>query len=335
MARVQRSPRLRVGLQVIRGIFAGTAPKCIVPVCPEKSVERTPPSASTSPVPWWNVIFGARVSLVASRTAACPVSTAVCAALANAPCSASPVRSPSFKCTFPCRFICVHPPVGSRATLPFAALAVCVGRPFNSRSVCTAPVAINSRAFALSPNSIASLSAESFEYAPAESVPFRRAVFERLCMLQFTRFPFGPFLKRQLQSVRPQVSRIPGSRVLRLHKNISAQGHQFWLVNSRPHLHIPVRAAKALTVSLVAETDGRVIGHIAFSPVTISDGTPNWYGLGPVSVLLEHQRKGIGKALIKRWVVTSERYERSRMLSRGTPGLLQEIRVQEHVWTCA
>jgi putative acetyltransferase len=60
-----------------------------------------------------------------------------------------------------------------------------------------------------------------------------------------------------------------------------------------------LRAAKALTVSLVAELDGRVVGHIAFSPVTISDGTPNWYGLGPVSVLPEHQRKGIGKALIK------------------------------------
>ena len=60
-----------------------------------------------------------------------------------------------------------------------------------------------------------------------------------------------------------------------------------------------LRAAKALTVSLVAEMDGRVIGHIAFSPVSISDGTPNWYGLGPVSVLPEHQRKGIGKALIK------------------------------------
>jgi putative acetyltransferase len=59
-----------------------------------------------------------------------------------------------------------------------------------------------------------------------------------------------------------------------------------------------LRASGALTVSLVAEMDGRVTGHIAFSPVTISDGTPNWYGLGPVSVLPEHQRKGIGKALI-------------------------------------
>lgn len=60
-----------------------------------------------------------------------------------------------------------------------------------------------------------------------------------------------------------------------------------------------LRAAKALTVSLVAEVDGRVIGHIAFSPVAISDGTQNWYGLGPVSVLPEFQRQGIGKALIQ------------------------------------
>ena len=60
-----------------------------------------------------------------------------------------------------------------------------------------------------------------------------------------------------------------------------------------------MRAAKALTVSLVAEVDGRVIGHIAFSPVTMSDGTRNWFGLGPVSVLPEHQRQGVGKALIR------------------------------------
>ena len=36
-----------------------------------------------------------------------------------------------------------------------------------------------------------------------------------------------------------------------------------------------LRAAKALTVSLVADLDGRVIGHIAFSPVTMSDGSRN------------------------------------------------------------
>lgn len=59
-----------------------------------------------------------------------------------------------------------------------------------------------------------------------------------------------------------------------------------------------LRTAGALTISLVAELDGRIVGHIAFSPVVISDGTPNWYGLGPVSVLPEFQRQGIGEALI-------------------------------------
>ncbi len=59
-----------------------------------------------------------------------------------------------------------------------------------------------------------------------------------------------------------------------------------------------LRNANALTISLVAEVDGRVVGHIAFSPVTISDSSPNWYGLGPVSVLPEYQKQGIGKSLV-------------------------------------
>ena len=59
-----------------------------------------------------------------------------------------------------------------------------------------------------------------------------------------------------------------------------------------------LRAAGALAVSLVAEKEGRVVGHIALSPVSVSDGTSGWYGLGPVSVLPDYQRQGIGKALI-------------------------------------
>jgi putative acetyltransferase len=62
---------------------------------------------------------------------------------------------------------------------------------------------------------------------------------------------------------------------------------------------IALRAAKALTLSLVAKIDSLAVGHIAFSPVIISDGTQNWYGLGPVSVLPRYQRQGIGKALIE------------------------------------
>jgi putative acetyltransferase len=59
-----------------------------------------------------------------------------------------------------------------------------------------------------------------------------------------------------------------------------------------------LRSANALDISLVAEVDGRVVDHIAFSPVTMSDGTKNWYGLGPVSVHPDFQRQCIGKALI-------------------------------------
>ena len=59
-----------------------------------------------------------------------------------------------------------------------------------------------------------------------------------------------------------------------------------------------LRTAGALTISLVATLNGTVVGHLAFSPVTMSDGTPGWYGLGPVSVLPAYQRQGIGKAMI-------------------------------------
>jgi putative acetyltransferase len=61
-----------------------------------------------------------------------------------------------------------------------------------------------------------------------------------------------------------------------------------------------LRAAHALSVSLVAEDAGRVVGHIAFSPVTISDGAHGWYGVGSVSVEPEWQRRGVGRALIER-----------------------------------
>ena len=60
-----------------------------------------------------------------------------------------------------------------------------------------------------------------------------------------------------------------------------------------------LRNAGQLTVSLVAEWHGAVIGHVAVSPVTVSDGTSGWYGLGPLSVLPEYQRKGIGSELMK------------------------------------
>src|SRR5690349_3981176 len=59
-----------------------------------------------------------------------------------------------------------------------------------------------------------------------------------------------------------------------------------------------LRAAGDLALSLVAENlDQAIIGHVAFSRVAISDGTPGWYGLGPISVIPLRQRAGIGGAL--------------------------------------
>lgn len=64
------------------------------------------------------------------------------------------------------------------------------------------------------------------------------------------------------------------------------------------HIVAALRDAGQLVVSLVAEDDGEVVGHVAASPVSISDGTANWYGLGPVSVVPERQDQGLGGLLV-------------------------------------
>ncbi|MFT4038892.1 MAG: N-acetyltransferase, partial [Thermomicrobiales bacterium] len=75
-----------------------------------------------------------------------------------------------------------------------------------------------------------------------------------------------------------------------------------------------LRAANALAISLVVEDAGAVVGHVAFSPVTI-DGQPGiWYGLGPVSVMPGRQRQGIGSALIREGL--------AQLRARGAGGCL-------------
>jgi putative acetyltransferase len=60
-----------------------------------------------------------------------------------------------------------------------------------------------------------------------------------------------------------------------------------------------LRASGELQLSLVAIIDGNVVGHVAFSPVTIGEYNSGWFGLGPVSVHPDRQRQGIGSALIQ------------------------------------
>lgn len=59
-----------------------------------------------------------------------------------------------------------------------------------------------------------------------------------------------------------------------------------------------LRAADALSVSLVAADEGEIVGHVAFSPVAIAAAHRNWYGLGPVAVRPDRQGRGIGHSLI-------------------------------------
>ena len=60
-----------------------------------------------------------------------------------------------------------------------------------------------------------------------------------------------------------------------------------------------LRDSGALSISLVAVESGEVIGHVAFSPITIEGVDKGWFGLGPVSVRPDKQKKGIGATLIE------------------------------------
>lgn len=77
-----------------------------------------------------------------------------------------------------------------------------------------------------------------------------------------------------------------------------------------------LREAGAMSVSLVAEMDGKVVGHVAFSAVTINGKDIGWCGLGPVSVLPELQRQGIGSKLIREGL--------SLILEKGAKGCVLE-----------
>jgi putative acetyltransferase len=63
-----------------------------------------------------------------------------------------------------------------------------------------------------------------------------------------------------------------------------------------------LRAAGRLSVSLVAELNGAVIGHVAFSPVTVASGQVG-AGLGPIAVVEGERRRGVGARLVEEGVV--------------------------------
>lgn len=76
-----------------------------------------------------------------------------------------------------------------------------------------------------------------------------------------------------------------------------------------------LRQAGALALSLVAEDAGQVVGHVAFSPVSIAGPagvTVGWYGLGPIAVAPARQGHGIGSMLVMEGL--------ARLQARGAAG---------------
>jgi len=62
-----------------------------------------------------------------------------------------------------------------------------------------------------------------------------------------------------------------------------------------------LRQRHGFIISLVALEKGQVVGHILFSPVTVKSESSSFTAaaLGPMAVLPEHQRQGIGSQLVQ------------------------------------
>ncbi len=82
-----------------------------------------------------------------------------------------------------------------------------------------------------------------------------------------------------------------------------------------------LREERKLALSLIAEVEKGVVGHVAFSPVSVDPQSPakRGLGLGPVAVQPEWQRKGIGEQLIMRGIEDCRREGYSYMVVLGEP----------------
>lgn len=74
-------------------------------------------------------------------------------------------------------------------------------------------------------------------------------------------------------------------------------------------------------ISLVAELNGQVVGHIFFSPVTIEDEESSFVALGlaPMAVLPELQNQGVGSLLVKEGLNAARRMSQNIVVVLGHP----------------
>jgi len=86
-----------------------------------------------------------------------------------------------------------------------------------------------------------------------------------------------------------------------------------------------LRASGALTLSLVCEERGEIVGHVAFSPVWIEGHLRGWYSLGPVAVRPDRQRAGIGSALIRAGIRQMQEHGAAGFVLVGDPRYYQRF----------
>lgn len=91
-----------------------------------------------------------------------------------------------------------------------------------------------------------------------------------------------------------------------------------------------LRNAQMLTISLVAELNHEIIGHVAISPVEISSGAQGWYGLGPISVAPEYQQRGVGTALMKQVIERLQQLDAAGCVLLGDPHYYAKFGFKPH-----
>jgi putative acetyltransferase len=106
----------------------------------------------------------------------------------------------------------------------------------------------------------------------------------------------GNNFRRTVLNIRPET--VHDFEAIRaIHKAAFAH-HPF--SHQTEHLIVDaLRTDGALAVSLVAEVNKNVVGHIAASLITIGGRQLPWYILGPLGILPAMQRQGIGKQLVE------------------------------------
>lgn len=94
---------------------------------------------------------------------------------------------------------------------------------------------------------------------------------------------------------------------------------------TEPAIVDALRAYGDLTLSLVAEVGGEIVGHVAYSPADLSNGEGGWLALGPISVAPDRQGQGVGRALVEAGAAALRNAGASGVVLLGDPALYERF----------